>query len=81
MFSVFVRQKVTITENITFADYVSGIRPPNCSKLAKNLKNDNDVTILRDDVIVNFFDVVLFLLSALVTGPHFMAISSLILEL
>ena len=25
---------------------MSGIRPPDCSKLAKNLKNDNDVTIL-----------------------------------
>ena len=40
LFSVFVRQKVTIPENITFADSVSGI----CSKLAKNLKDDNDVT-------------------------------------
>ena len=29
----------------------------------------------------NFFDVVLFLLSSLVTGPSFMSISSLILEL
>ena len=55
LFSVFVRQKVTITENITFADSVSGIRPPDCSKLAKNPKNDNDVTIFRHDVIVNFF--------------------------
>ena len=67
LFSVFVRQKVTITENITFADSVSGIRPPDCSKLAKNPKNDNNVTIFRHDVIVNFFDVVLFLLSSLVT--------------
>ena len=45
LFSVFVRQNVTITENITFADSVSGIRPPDCSKLAKNPKNDNDVII------------------------------------
>ena len=29
----------------------------------------------------NFFDVVLFLLSSLVTGPSFMSISSLVLEL
>ena len=36
----FLRQNVTIPENITFADSVSGI----CSKLAKNLKDDNDVT-------------------------------------
>ena len=55
LFSVFVRKKVTITENITFADSVSGIRPPDCSKLAKNPKNDNDVTIFRHDVIVKFF--------------------------
>ena len=55
MFSVFVRQKVTITENITFADSVSGIRPPDCSKLAENLKNDNDVTTFQHDVNVKFF--------------------------
>ena len=81
LFSVFVRQKVTITENITFADSVSGIRPPDCSKLAKNPKNDNDVTIFRNDVIIKFIDVVLFLLSGLVTGPSFMSVSSLVLEL
>ena len=75
------KRKVTITENITFADSVSGIRPPDCSKLAKNPKNDNNVTIFRHDVIVNFFDVVLFLLSSLVTSPSFMSISSLFLEL
>ena len=45
MLLVFVRQKVTVTESITFADFVSGIRPPDFSKLAKNPKNDNDVTI------------------------------------
>ena len=57
LFSGFVREKVTITENITFAD----------SKLAKNPKNDNDVTVFWHDVVVNFFDVILFLLSILVT--------------
>ena len=60
---------------------MSGIQPPDCSKLAKNPKNDNDVTIFQHDVNVNFFDVVLFLLSSLVTGPSFMSISSLVLEL
>ena len=55
LFLVFVRQKVTVTENITFADTVSGIQPPDCSKLAKNPKNDNDVTIFRHDVKFNFF--------------------------
>ena len=35
--------------------FVSGIRPPDCSKLVKNPKNDNDVTIFRCDVIVKCF--------------------------
>ena len=55
LFSFFVKQKVTITENLTFADSVSLGRPPDCSKLATNPKNDNDVTIFRHDVIFNFF--------------------------
>ena len=55
LFSVFVRQNVTITENITFADSVSGIRPPDCSKLAKNPKNDNDVIIFWHYVNVKIF--------------------------
>ena len=78
---VFVRRKVTIVENITFVDSVSGIRPPDCYKLTKNPKNDNDVTILRHDVNVNFFDIALFLLPRLVTDPNFISISSLALEL
>ena len=56
---------------LSFTDYASGIRPPNCSKLAINWENENSVT---------FFDVVLFLLSSLVTGPSFMSISSLVLQ-
>ena len=81
LFSVFARQKVTVNENINFADSVSGIWPPDCTKLAKNQENGNDVKIFRQDAIVNFFDVVLFLLSILVTGPGFMTRSSLVLEL
>ena len=77
--SVFVTQKVPSA--VTFADSVSGIRPPYCSKLAKNRKDDNDVIIFRHDVNVTFFDVVLFLLSSIVTAPSFMSISSLVLEL
>ena len=46
---------MTITENITFADSASGIRHPDCSKLIKNQKNDNDVTNSRHDVIVKNF--------------------------
>ena len=60
---------------------MSGIKLPDCSKLGIKQKNDNDVTIYRHDIIVSFFDVVLFLLSSLVTGPSFMSISLLVLEL
>ena len=34
---------------------MSGIRPPDCFKLVKNPKNDNDVTISRHYVIVKIF--------------------------
>ena len=40
---------------MTFADSASGVRPPDCSKSAKNPKNENDVTIFRHDVNVKFF--------------------------
>ena len=59
---------------------MSGIRLLDCSKLAKNPKNDNDVTIFRHDLNVNIFEIVLFLFLTLVTGPSFMSISSLFLE-
>ena len=36
-------------------DYESGIRLPDCSKLAINHKNNKDVKIFRHDVIVRFF--------------------------
>ena len=68
-------------ENVSFSHYASGIPLPDCSKFAINRKNNNDVTIHRHDVIVNFFDVVLFLLSSLVNGPSFISISLLVLEL
>ena len=32
-------------ENISFTDYASGIRLPDCPKSAINQKNDNDVSI------------------------------------
>ena len=76
-----VRFKVTINENISFTDYASGIQLPDCSKLAVNWKNGNDVTIFRHGVSSNVFEVALFLLSSLVTGPSFMPISSLVQEL
>ena len=57
------------------------IRLPDCSKLAKYLKNNNDLTINPHDLVITFFDAVLFLLSSIVAGPSFMSISSLALEL
>ena len=50
-----MRQKVTFNENINFADSASVIRPPDCSRLVKNPRNDNSVTIFRRHVIINFF--------------------------
>ena len=50
-------------------------------QIGRKLENGNDVTIFRHDFIVKFFDVFLFLLSSLGTGPSFMSISSLVLEL
>ena len=60
---------------------MSGIWLLDCSKLAINWKNDNDVTISDMTSPSNFFDVVFFLLWVLVTGLSFMSISSLFLEL
>ena len=50
----FICKKLAF-ENITFVDSLSGIRSPDSSKLAKNLKNDNNVAIFQHDVNVNFF--------------------------
>ena len=60
---------------------LSGIWLPVCSKLAVNWKNDNEVTICWCEFIANFFDVAVFFLSSLVTGPSFMSIWLLVLEL
>ena len=69
---------VTFNENIRVTDYPSRIRLPDCSKLTINQKNDNEVIIWRHDVIINFFEVLLFILSSLVTGLSFMSVSSLV---
>ena len=49
----FCKIKVAIIENVSFINYASGIRLPDCSKLAINWKNDNDATTLRK--FINFF--------------------------
>ena len=53
--SVFSFCKTKSFLNVSFTDYASGIRVPNCSKLAINRKNDNDIPICQHDAIVNFF--------------------------
>ena len=70
-----------VNENLSFTNYASGIWLPDSSKLVINPKKDHDVTICWHEVIVIFFDVVLFLLSILVTALSFMSISMQRLEL
>ena len=55
LFSDFARKEVTINENVNFTDYAFEIRLPDCSKLAINWKNGNDVTICQHDVIEKTF--------------------------
>ena len=55
LFSVLVRQKIAINEKVSFTDYASGIRFPDCSKLAINWKNYNNFTLLQYDIIVKLF--------------------------
>ena len=81
MFSIFVREKVTITENISFTDYASGIELSDCSKLTLNWKISSHVIIFRKDIIVKFFGVVSFLLSSTVTDPNLLSVSLLVMEL
>ena len=81
MFSVFVGQKVTVTENITFGDSClgSGLQTaPNEPKIRKMIMTSQFSDMTSSSV---YFDVALFLLSKVVTGPSFMSISSLVLEL
>ena len=40
---------------MSFIDYASGIQLPDCSKLAINHKNDNDIIIFWHIVIIKFF--------------------------
>ena len=50
-----MRQKVTISENISFIENAFGIWLPDCSTLVINLKKENEVTILWHEVIVKLF--------------------------
>ena len=76
---------MTHNENLHFTDYECKTRLPDCSKLAKNWRNDNDVTMTSQ--FANMLssskssEIFLFLLLRLVTGPSFMSILPLVLEL
>ena len=59
---------------------MSRIRLLGGSKFTIHQKKDKDVTISRHDAIIKFFDVA-FLLLILVTGPSFMSIAWLVLEI
>ena len=72
---------LVINENVRITDHPSGIRLLDCSKSAVSQENGNDTIICWHEVISNFFDVVVFYLSSLVTDPSFMSISLLVLEL
>ena len=54
LFSVFVRKRLLLLKMYVFTDHASGIQSLDCSKLAINWKNDNDITICWHEVILNF---------------------------
>ena len=60
---------------------MSGIQLPDGCKLAINWKKDNDVTIYWHDIVKFVFYLAVLLLSSLVTGPSFMSVSWLVMEL
>ena len=66
------------------AKILQTMRPESGFRIARNrsqIGKMSYVTNFQHDVIVNFFDIVLFLLSSFVTGPSFMSISSSVLGL
>ena len=74
-------KKVTVTENITLQTLYleSGLRTaPDWPKIRKKTMTSQFADM---KLTSNFFDVVLFIMSSLVTGPSFMSMSSLVLEL
>ena len=78
---IFCKFKVTVIVNLYFTDYALKIRLLNCSKLAINWKKHWCHSFPTWHHRQIFLKIVLFLLLSLVTGPSFMPISSLVLEL
>ena len=78
---MLVRQKSTLTKNVTFAD----LSPESGRWTAPHLPKNRKMTMTSQffDITSSsiFFDVDLFFLSSLVTGSRVMSISSLVLEI
>ena len=71
-FQLLLDKRLLLIKNISLVDF---------SKSALNWKNGNDDTIFWHESLSIFFDIAVFFLSILVTGPSFMWISLLVLEL
>ena len=54
LFSVFVRFKVIVNENVSFIGHASRIQLPDGCKLTINREKDDNITICQHDVIVKF---------------------------
>ena len=80
--SVFIFCKRLFLKNVSFLNHASGIRLPDGCKLAISKKKGNDVTILRNGVLVKLWRCcrVSHVIS-LVTGSSFMLILWLVLGL
>ena len=72
---------ITIHENVNFTDRTSGTWLPDCSKLAINQKNNNAINLAAKYHHQFFLCCLVFLLSSLVTGPVFMSLSLMVIEL
>ena len=70
-----------LNENVSFTVCESRIQLPDSSKLAINWKMTVTSQFVNMMPSSNSFDIFLFLLSSLVTGPSFMSMSSLVLEM
>ena len=73
--------KVIVNENVNFIANACGIRLLDGCILAIIRKKTMTSQFPDMTSSSNFFDVAVFLLSSLVTGPSFMSITGLVLEL
>ena len=80
--SSFLRQKLTINENVSFTDHAFGIQLPDCSQINPWIGKMTMTSYVADMMSSSsFFHIAVFLLSRLVIGPSSISISLLVLEL